>query len=198
MFPSRIDLTPYMLAASKQDSIARKCAPEKPAADGAKPGAESNIKRPIQDLCAGGDGARAPSTTTTAAYKPVHDPARAEGENGSSLRCQQQGAGAPLLASSASDDFSAASKAMAGRARAVAHELVAVLVHEGSATGGHYITYRRLRHANGHSEGGISDSWFCASDESVHQVSLDDVLQACPSMLMYEESAMPCNGSSSS
>lgn len=75
------------------------------------------------------------------------------------------------------------------------HNLVAVLAHVGNAASGHYITYRRLRHSSGGRGGKDLDMWFCASDESVGPVGLDEVLDACPSVLIYEVSATSSNGS---
>ncbi|XP_063229454.1 ubiquitin carboxyl-terminal hydrolase 30 isoform X2 [Bacillus rossius redtenbacheri] len=57
------------------------------------------------------------------------------------------------------------------------YQLVSVVVHSGSATSGHFITYR-LSH-------GTRTSWWFTSDTEVRRCSLPEVMKSCAYMLFY-------------
>jgi len=60
--------------------------------------------------------------------------------------------------------------------------LVAVVVHSGGINSGHYITYRK-----GPIGGKAASKWFYTSDNSVRQVSFDEVAKSSAYMLFYEK-----------
>ncbi|KAI7947044.1 hypothetical protein MJO29_011571 [Puccinia striiformis f. sp. tritici] len=63
------------------------------------------------------------------------------------------------------------------------YRLVSVVVHFGSHSFGHYITYRRAIQNHHHLHDG---NWFRISDENVQLSSIDDALGSNPFLLMYE------------
>ena len=60
----------------------------------------------------------------------------------------------------------------------VEYMLCAVVEHTGGPSSGHYLTYRRC--------GKKGKQWVCASDTSVHSVTINDVLKAEAYMLFYQ------------
>jgi len=62
------------------------------------------------------------------------------------------------------------------------YKLVAVVVHSGGINSGHYITYRK-----GPIGGKAASKWFYTSDNSVRQVSFDEVSKSSAYMLFYEK-----------
>jgi ubiquitin C-terminal hydrolase len=84
----------------------------------------------------------------------------------------------PKLGWSDASDTEQASRRPSG---SLLYDLVSVVVHHGSAQGGHYTAYRRVsRDSSGRSD------WVHVSDEKVHAVSESDVLQSQAYMLYYE------------
>lgn len=66
--------------------------------------------------------------------------------------------------------------------------LVAVIVHSGPMLGeGHSFAYVRARNGGQQQESGGAPSWFCASDESITPVSLEQVLKCQAYILFYEK-----------
>ena len=66
----------------------------------------------------------------------------------------------------------------------VLYRLKSIIVHYGSHSSGHYVTYRRQSKLKGDEE----DEWIRASDERVERVGLSDVLMENPFMIFYERS----------
>lgn len=64
-----------------------------------------------------------------------------------------------------------------GASTGVMYQLTAVVEHRGSASSGHYITYRRC--------GGRGREWVCVSDTNVYSVTVAEVLSANAYMLFY-------------
>jgi ubiquitin C-terminal hydrolase len=85
------------------------------------------------------------------------------------------------------------------------YRLCSLIVHHGSANGGHYTTYRRLSLPSSASDGSVRDrrtpsvkwgsngsnghvaesKWVHVSDEHVRDVSVEEVLMANAYMLFY-------------
>jgi ubiquitin C-terminal hydrolase len=63
------------------------------------------------------------------------------------------------------------------------YSLAAVIVHHGSAWGGHYTTYRKVRVPL--CNGTVREKWFHVSDEHVQLVTESDVLNTEAYMLLY-------------
>lgn len=61
------------------------------------------------------------------------------------------------------------------------YQLVAVVVHKGSLSYGHFITYRR-------GLGASYNSWFYTSDTEVNETTIHEVMQASAYMLFYTKS----------
>ena len=70
------------------------------------------------------------------------------------------------------------------------YRLMAVIVHHGSAGGGHFTTHRRLRVHRGGADGHHGDDergqWVHVSDLHTQQVSAEQVLGCEAYMLFYE------------
>lgn len=60
------------------------------------------------------------------------------------------------------------------------YHLMAVVIHTGDVSGGHYLTARRVLVSEAESV------WFLASDEHIQQVAEEDVMNLEPCMLLYE------------
>uniref|UniRef100_A0A8R7P8B3 USP domain-containing protein n=1 Tax=Triticum urartu TaxID=4572 RepID=A0A8R7P8B3_TRIUA len=73
------------------------------------------------------------------------------------------------------------------------YRLVAVIVHRGpKLREGHNFAYVRASQIGGQQqESSGTPSWFCANDESITQVSLQQVLECQAYMLFYERVELP-------
>jgi ubiquitin carboxyl-terminal hydrolase 1 len=65
------------------------------------------------------------------------------------------------------------------------YRIASLIVHFGSHSNGHYVSYRR-RPRRGCSKKGLLDDWFRISDEDIDKANLQEVLSANPFMLFYE------------
>lgn len=63
------------------------------------------------------------------------------------------------------------------------YALCAIVVHIGSHSNGHYLTYRRRPR---HPSQGLSNDWFRISDEDVEPASVQEVMSGNPFLLFYE------------
>lgn len=63
------------------------------------------------------------------------------------------------------------------------YALCAVVVHIGSHSSGHYLTFRRRPR---HGSKGLSRDWFRISDEDVETANIQDALSSNPFLLFYE------------
>ncbi|KAG2177466.1 hypothetical protein INT44_007977, partial [Umbelopsis vinacea] len=79
------------------------------------------------------------------------------------------------------------SQQLSGAGGPYQYRLKSIIVHYGSHSYGHFVTYRRLPcHCSCQHCQHLDHIWLRISDEKVDRVSLQDVLRANPYMLMYE------------
>lgn len=72
------------------------------------------------------------------------------------------------------------------------YRIASLIVHFGSHSNGHYLSYRRRPRSSRYRHQ-LSEDWFRISDEDIDRANLAEVLEANPFMLFYErvEGARP-------